>query len=72
MARGKVLSKRSFEHVSSVTIIIFQELFKTSSIHFPDVFARRIKDMFAKCHQDVLKTSWKIKKFYAEYVLKTY
>ena len=63
--------KTCLEDVFSVTIFRLprrlQDVFKTSSRRFQDVFARRLQES----SQDVFKTSWKTKNCYAEYVLKT-
>ena len=80
-------SSRSLQDVFSVTLFVFQDLFKTSSRRLQDVFAirlpktssRRLQDIFKTCLQDVLqlylqdvfKTSWKTNKCYTEDVLKT-
>ena len=78
---------RRLQDVFSVTLFVFQDLFKTSSRRLQDVFAirlpemssRRLQDVFKTCLQDVLqlclqdvfKTSWKTKKCYTEDVFST-
>ena len=52
----------------------FQDIFKTSSRRFQDLFNMFCKHVFKTssiCLLDVLKTSWKMKNYYAEDVLKT-
>ena len=56
-------SSRRLQDVFSVTLFVFQDLFKTSSRRLQDVFAirlpemssRRLQDVFKTCLQDVLQ-----------------
>ena len=53
-------SSRRLEDVFSVTLFVFQDVFKTC-----------LQDVLQLCLQDVFKTSWKTKKCYTEDVFKT-
>ena len=68
-------SSRHLEDVFSVTLFVFQDVFKT---YLRYVFLKRLQDVFKMCLQDVLqlclqdvfKTSWKTKKCYTDDVFK--